>query len=933
MAELPDKNTQGEDASKAVDAPTPDEGVVLDEATLDALLGAALKEDNKDATPAGPSSADDTDALGQADIDEPLADDDLDKPLVNRDLDSVLAAKAGVPTAPAHAATEKVRPEATSAGESSPSAMLPQDMVDALAVAANEARAAQAAPARTPEDNVVSQKDLDALLADAKAEAKEKRSSRQREMEDARAAPVSPPEARPAETTHPVIEEERVPEEQPRRAPRRGRITRHMRAKALKVFASLSVGVVASFWTFSYLYTHPEQDAGFPVAAVPPSESMPPAIGEKPSPAPGETGVESQAPTEILPPLEGAMPAGPPPPPEGGDAHYVQIASAYREARNQPDSTSIKNLHARINDFISAFPSHSKAVEVLQWKAALYKMEDRPYLAREAYRKILSNYADFPGFDAALVGAAEVANEIGLPKEAMRFAQRLAAEYPDSKYLGAGQKALADAYLATGSVSEAEAIYRRIADSEPGTAGQGGALVGLGRIAVDQGKYDEAIKRLRTRVSMSGPSEGIDEAGLFLAKAYHGAGKLPEAREGLNSLINAFPKSKFLPAAFVELSRVLEDMGSRDNALQVAQQVADAYPKDGAVLRNEASILALAGQYRKAAEALSSAVDSGLNDPQVLLEAARNYRAAQAVTDARKAYERLAIRFPKTPETFVGRLELAELLYQNGMKREGIQQLEQLAASTQEGPQRLPLLVSLAKMYHSLGLEGRAAELSKEIAAGSTEPEVLAQATAVLIDSGARDEGIALAKRIDLSKVSEKSAYALLMEQGKSLLSLDPKKAAGTIERAYTNYPKERTPDADLELVQAYLAADDAAKAKELVSRLAADAGQSPAEAPRLRQVAVALGDYLYDKKDFAGAAEVYGQSLTGDDGKSRESAWAKYQRANALLESGDPAASAPLYDEASKTSSPWSREAAMKANYARAALRLQEQRAAAEPK
>jgi tetratricopeptide (TPR) repeat protein len=235
-------------------------------------------------------------------------------------------------------------------------------------------------------------------------------------------------------------------------------------------------------------------------------------------------------------------------------------------------------------------------------------------------------------------------------------------------------------------------------------------------------------------------------------------------------------------------------------------------------------------------------------------------------------------------------------------------------------------------MYEELDLRERAAELSKEIATVSTEPEVLAQAAAVLIDGGARDEGVALAARVDLSKLSDKSAYKLLAKQGGALISSDPGKAATLLERAYGNYATERTPDLIVRVAQAHLAANDVPRAEALLSRLEEEARLNPVDAPQLRTVAVAVGDYLYDKKELARAAESYRRSLLGDDGKSPEYAWAKYQLANVLLQTGDFAGSAQLYAEVSKANSPWSREAAAKAEYARTEQRMREQPVTAKP-
>ncbi len=902
MADVPGNSTQEENAATHGEAPSVGGGMLLDQAALDALFDAARKEEAEGTSPAPDAAPEKVETLDEGDIDSLLKDYDIDRPLVDRDIDGVL----GDAKSPEAAAEESV--SASAAG------VLSQDMIDAPT------------PSPEPKESsagVLSQGDLDALLAQAQAESDEKRVARQNAIEHVLEGPARPVLEEPARA---------VPEEPAavvpvsrERAP--GIIARYVAANVLKTFASLSIGVVASLGTYNYLYTHPQQEAGFPVATVP----APGALQTVPLEAPPE-GQDAAGKTAATPGVETQPDAPALPTPEGARTEYDEIASTYPVVLENRKAGEMRVLRQRIDDFINASPSHPKAVDVLQWKAHLYELEHKPYAAREVYRKILTAYSDSADLDSALLGAAEAANEVGHPQEAIRCVERLLADFPESKHLAEAQVALADAYLATGKTGDAGALYERVAGGEPGSPGQADALVGLARVAMEHARYDEAVKLLETRLALAAQSEGVDKVNLLLAKAYRGAGRLAEARETLNGMLTSFPESDVLPSTLVELSRVLEDMGSREEALQVARQATEQYPKDAQVLRNEGSILALNGKYREAADLLMSAARAGLSDPQVLLEAARNYRDGEAFAESRKTYERMVTRFPRSSQAFIGRLEWTEALYRDGMQKEGIRRLEELAASVQAGPQRLPVLISLAKMYQELGLQERAAELAKEIATVSTEPEVLAQAAAVLIDGGARDEGVALAARADLSKLSDKSAYGLLAKQGGALISSDPRKAATLLEHAYENYAAERTPDLTVRLAQAHLAANDAPRAEALLSRLEEEARLNPVDAPQLRTVAVAVGDYLYDKKEFARAAESYRRSLLGDDGKSPEYAWAKYQVANVLLQTGDFAGSAQLYLQVSKANSPWSREAAVKAEYARAEQRLREQPATAKP-
>ncbi len=712
------------------------------------------------------------------------------------------------------------------------------------------------------------------------------------------------PEPETTSEAKPSVEPEPLPKAAPRRARRR------IRMDPLKVVASLAVGLIAGLGAYTYLAMHPSRSAAIPVASL---ESLPPETPERPT----EDTPHPQNATEEPKHEEDHKAA-----PEPQDKPFKEIASAYNALSDKSRRADIEVLHEQINDLLIDAPNHPKAVQLLLWKADLYKRQHQPYAARETYRRILTAYSQAPDLDAALIAAARLSVTLDRDSEAGQYAQELLAQFPESAFGPEAQGLVADAYAAAGHAEEALPIYTQLAQVNANSPPGAHAEVGLAKLAMEQGKYDDAIQRLEARIRMTTIPDGLDEAYLCLARACRAAHRSEDARNHLNHLIENFPDSAELPAAFIELSRTLDELGRRTEAVQVAREAAERYEDDPRVQRNEGDLLALNGDHREAADVLMKAEGEGLRDPDVLLDAARHFRKAEALPESQRAYERLIEEFAKAPQAFQAKAELAQVLYQEGLKSEGIARLEALAQSVPDGPQRLPLLIALGRMYQEIALPGRAAEIYAKIATLSSEPEVLAQAALALLDAGSED-GLTVANRIDLNKINAKTAFALLTKQADMIEQRDPKKAVDTLEKAYRTYPDERTAPLERKLLQACLAADDAPRARSVVDAIEKLVRESPVDAPRLRWAAVAMGDYEYGKQDYKAAAASYATAIRADDGKSAEGVWARYQRANALYALEDLDSSIVLYDQVAGSGSSWAREAAIKADYARDQERL----------
>ena len=113
------------------------------------------------------------------------------------------------------------------------------------------------------------------------------------------------------------------------------------------------------------------------------------------------------------------------------------------------------------------------------------------------------------------------------------------------------------------------------------------------------------------------------------------------------------------------------------------------------------------------------------------------------------------------------------------------------------------------------------------------------------------------------------------------------------------------------------------AGAQSLVMAIEEQVERDPLDAPRLTRTAVAYADYLYDRQEYGAAADVYSRAVHADAGRTNDGLWAKYMRANALVQLADLEQGALLYDEVATSAAPWAQDAAIKAYCVRLEQRL----------
>ncbi len=951
------------------------ESDLLDQAALDALISGVADDMGPpaepvpvDAAPAPDSVPEESKGLSQAELDELLAGPDADKALDNKELDAEIVAEA-------NGATSGM--DAVIGGDQGGGA-IDQDGIDALLASASAEESPP--PEETPADEggAMDQAAIDALLAGAGGDAsppEEPAAAPALETADAAqelgsenlaaAGTASQVEegpatqdaiddlikgalAAPAEDAEPVVAVAEAAEEEPglqivasadegqsepaaeaaeaeeatAKKVRRFRPKRQLKIPFPKVAPetlmkgglSLAAGLLFGLSTFFVLQNLPRR--------VPErlAQGIPLGVDLKRAVVDAANLVRSERYVEAMKILESAL-AGAPASPLRGEGEFLMAEAAYRALPSKPSDFEFEIANSLMANVIDRGYEHPRLIELMRWKAELYDRMGVPDAALRVHDTILTSFSPVPHLDEVLLEAAGYALALHRSTEAADLLRRYLEQFPSAPDAMRAKLMLGEALLDSENVNQGRDLLRQVAVSQPHSLLGAKAYARLGEMAFAEGKYEEAIGELEKRLTSSTTIDGNDEILLMLAKAYRATNRPAQAQGALRDLVQFFPESEETPQLLMELSKVLDDLGQREEATRIAGQAAQRFPENPQVLLNYAHFRELSGDMYTAAQTLLAADTAGAKDPTLLLTAGRQLLDAGYISDARRVFEQLESSYPDTPQAFAASLALAEAARGEGKIRFALNRLEDLAQATEGTPQELPVLLTLGEMNLELGLGEPAAGVYRRLAAATSEPEVLGQAATALLNAGEWSEGLSIAHRVDPAKLSKPTAYAFLMAQGQALLKGDASLAVASMEQAQQDYPEQRSFEADRKLLDAYLAMDQSAKARILVMDMKTRA--QPIDADAARGAAIAWGDHLHAKGDFRGAASAYDVALGVDERETVDSQWAMFQRANALLALNDVTGSLQLFEELAGSGSEWAGSAKLKVDYLRLRQRL----------
>jgi tetratricopeptide (TPR) repeat protein len=791
--------------------------------------------------------------------------------------------------------------------------------------------AAAAPPSADADSMSLSQDMLDSLIADAQTTDEAPAS------EPEAPAPVEEPvEAEPVvvETVEPAMDdasaapetdasEEEAPAEEPATQERAARakfnlgLGPFMAKNGFKIAASLLAGAMTGLGVYTYFSINPTREPNFQAREIVLATDLTMINGQ------ARDLISLKEYGEAVQLLDGAL-ALSPEGPLGLESRFLHIEAGYKGLSPFATDSDILRLQDEIKEFVVTPPTDEQAARALFWQGRLYERQGIPMAARQTYDQLLRNFSEVPNRDRVLYEIGRISLDIERPAEAAVALRRLLQEFPGSGLATDAKILLGDAFRDDGERAAAEALYRQVAETLPNTVAGGRAFGRLGRMAYERGDYAQAIRLLEERRQRATVLEGNDEVFLLLGQSYRASGRLAESERVLRELIDFFPESPLAATGFVELSQVLEGLGRREQAVKLAVQASQRFPEDARVLENAGAFLGLAERYRSAAESFLAADNAGADDARVLLAAGKAYRDGGQLDAALQAFDQVVTRFSASPETVEATVAMADMLYRTGQVSDALDRLESLALTTEGQPQRLPVLTTLAGMYRELGLTDRAADLYTDVASLTSEPELLARCATSLLEGRRLSEGRTLASRVDLSRVNAQTAYELLMAEGAILLTTNSQVALERMEQAHQNYQTAKTEDGEDLLFKTYLATNNVARARAMVSDLEGQARQKPILGRTLRRRALAWADFNFDRGDYKTAGSAYSLVLDTAGSMSAEDVyWATFQKANTAIRDGDAAGALGQFDAIGASPSPWAEDARHKAEYLRTEQRL----------
>lgn len=903
----------GGDASSSA----PSEDAPMSQAELDRLLAGELGE--SDEVPLGSmqdASARESAEMGeisQSDIDALIMAAGRDLPLDKRGQDDVLAghdADTAVGGPMDQASIDALLSGGLDNDELAPAPVARAedselDQAVAAAIAKGPIKssvgaeniAAGAPPKRV---DLLRQEDLDVVLKAAVEEDRQRRKAKQLALEEALAGRAQAPSLEA-----PGI----VSSQKSARMPTG--FEQYLVRNFPKVACSLFSGLLAAMFVFSALYVNQERLVTEDMLAAH-ANALETALGQaREMMAREEFGGAARVLRTVIDESK--------PSPLRDDVRYLRLEAMYRNLDPAPKAPGHESFQAEVDELTSQTKGHPRAPEALYWKAKVYERDDWPHAAWDTYKEARAAYPNAACLDSILMDAAKLALELRDYAGAAESAQTLVTQCPKSPLVPAARLLLGDAYRLAGRESDARGIYGQMVQEQPGTGDGAEAFLRLARMAFDKGDYAGALRELESRRKAGTAAAGNDKVFLLLAQSYRRLGRLKEAEETLNNLLNFMPASDVTPEAMVELSGVYQDRGETPAALEVANRAVDRYPGNPQALRNQGELLGLTGNPFAAGAALEAAEKAGLFDPGVLLRAAQYYRIAQVPDEAAKLYARIRQDYGTSDQALTAGISNAELLYESGRLQAALDDLDILVPATGGKTQHFDALRVLSAIYRDLGLKDNLADTTQQMAALSSDPEVSADAAIALLDAGRLEESRKLMASFDIGKATDATAHRLLSGMGARLAQANPREGLDMMEQAYFSYPRARTPQSELDLLQAYLAADRAADARRLVIELDAASNTEPGRSKETLAGASAWGDYLYGKGDYRTAADAYEMALAAkeriadaDNEVNSKAGWAKFQRANALMQLSDYASAKTLFDEIAQSDSPWAAEAGL---------------------
>lgn len=349
----------------------------------------------------------------------------------------------------------------------------------------------------------------------------------------------------------------------------------------------------------------------------------------------------------------------------GPKAREDQAArNLFDQAKEALDTRHYQEAVRLFDQFLKRFPKHELAAEAtFRLADAFLNLHERNIFpvyseVMENFQKAIDLYPDSDQVPWALLQMGRAAMLAGEPFKAVGYFELVAEDYPKSEYVPLALVSRARAFLAEGKYQRALDEFRQVAEKYPKSRYRKDADWGQAQALFAMGRYTQASLLLKD-MDKRDPKLRIQEPELlyYIGEAEFQLKNYYEARRYFLWALNIKPD---LPDADIILARVGDTYqfeGAYKAAREVYRQVIELFPgKDGA----------LVAQLRLA------------ESPQKDQQHPWDIFQVKATTDAFKAYQEIARKYPERPVAQLAQLKLGVYYYKKKDYRQAIRTLKEL---------------------------------------------------------------------------------------------------------------------------------------------------------------------------------------------------------------------------------------------------------------
>lgn len=342
------------------------------------------------------------------------------------------------------------------------------------------------------------------------------------------------------------------------------------------------------------------------------------------------------------------------------------------------------------------YPTSEEAPLSLQRIGQCYDALNQPHQALETYQRFLDEYPKHDDNPRIRLTIGEIYLNLEDWEKANETFQAIIDRH--SHHQEIAEKArlqLARVLHRQQKLEQAGAAYQHVVANYPASVYADDAQLGLGLVLAEQGHYTESINELTKVITLFAQSDLKDDAiyhmaeawrlkgnhfearknyedlirnyprSEFLASAQYGLalalsaeGKVYAAIENFEKLVKSFPNTDFARAAQLQIARTYTDKGQHLNGVKAYRQYIAANPglptgEQLDIMFEVARILDQDVQhYDMAVSAYQDIVIAFPDHPQAaraMFAAGLNYENLENFAAARREYERLMERYPKSP--------------------------------------------------------------------------------------------------------------------------------------------------------------------------------------------------------------------------------------------------------------------------------------------